>query len=97
MSTTNISRNIGLRYATTKRELNICLQLGIVERNQKTGQGGEAFIWTLNEANEIFAILPDLDKNLQRIIKPLEDNNQLKAGFYERDKEGKLIPVPIIG
>ena len=70
LSTTKISHKVDLQYAVTKRELNICHQLGIVERTNEIGQGGEAFVWTINEDNDIFNLLPDLDKTLMKRVKP---------------------------
>ena len=83
LSTTRLSHKIELQYAVTKRELNICLQLNIVDRSQEIGQGGEAFIWTLNEQSDIFNLLPELDKTLTKRVKPTVQAQMLTKDLVE--------------
>jgi predicted transcriptional regulator len=76
LSTTKISRKVDLQFAVTKRELNICHQLGIVERTEQKEQGGDAFIWTIIERHDIFEQLPNLCKDLEKRIEPIKPTVQ---------------------
>ncbi len=66
LSTTQIARKVKLAYATTNRELQICLQLKILERSEERGMGGEAFMWSLDESHSLIKILNEFDERKDR-------------------------------
>lgn len=75
LSTTKIAHKVGLHFVTTNRELQICLQLGIIENNQDVTQG-QAFNWTIVEDSDIYKLLPDLDSTLEKRIESIKPTVQ---------------------
>lgn len=57
LSTTQIAHRVGLHYATTNRELQVCKQLGILTKLETKIDGKETFIWELNQFHDIYKIL----------------------------------------
>jgi predicted transcriptional regulator len=57
MSTTQIAHKVGLHYATTNRELQVCKQLEILTRTESKTSGTESFIWELNQFHDVYKIL----------------------------------------
>ena len=57
MSTTQIAHRVGLHYARTNRELQVCKQLEVLTRTETKMDGKETFIWELNQFHDIYKIL----------------------------------------
>ena len=57
ISTTKLAHKVGLHYATTNRELQICRHLDLVTRDEDIGQGGRTFIWNLVREHPIACLL----------------------------------------
>jgi predicted transcriptional regulator len=72
LSTTQIARKVGLYYAGTNRELQVCRQLGILVRTESTNiEGHEVFTWELNQSHEIYKILEKFS------VKPLVQDKEV--------------------
>lgn len=59
LSTTEISRKVGLAYVTTNRELQICRQLGILIKLEDRIKGADAFLWSVNLEHPIIEVLKE--------------------------------------
>lgn len=81
MSTTQIAHKVGLHYATTNRELQVCKQLGILTRTETEIDGRDSFIWELNQFHDV-----------SRILEKFKPTSSIKP---QPEPEKKLEPQPL--
>jgi hypothetical protein len=65
LSTTEIAHKVGLHYATTNRELQVCKQLEILIRSEEMHNQQSSFVWSINNLNELSRILEKFEQGEQ--------------------------------